>query len=47
MDIWIWLLIAILALLPKRSSERDGGFDRVRSLALLLGLLYLMTQAAG
>ncbi|HLF27576.1 MAG TPA: hypothetical protein VJG32_14675 [Anaerolineae bacterium] len=47
MDIWVWLLVAVLVLVPKRTSARDAGFDRVRSLALLLGLLYLITQTTG
>ena len=47
MDIFIWLLIAVLVLVPRKTSSHDAGFDKVRSLALLMGLLYLMTQAAG
>jgi hypothetical protein len=45
MDIWIWLLVAVLALVPKKAASGDAGFDKVRSLALLLGLLYLIAQA--
>ncbi len=45
MDIWIWLLVAVLALVPKKAASSDAGFDKVRSLALLLGLLYLIAQA--
>jgi len=47
MDIWIWLLVAVLALVPGRMASRDAGFDRVRNVALLLGVIYLVTQAAG
>lgn len=47
MDIWIWLLVAILVLVPGRAANRDAGFDRVRNVALLLGIIYLVTQAAG
>ncbi len=47
MDMWIWLVIAILALVPKRTSSSDAGFDKVRSWALLLSLLYLIAQAPG
>ena len=44
MDIWIWLLVALLVFVPKKAAS-DAAFDRVRSLALLLGLLYLIVQA--
>ncbi|HKZ87004.1 MAG TPA: hypothetical protein VJ793_25545 [Anaerolineae bacterium] len=47
MDIFLWLLIAILVLIPGKTVERAAGFDTVRSLALLLGVLYLLTQASG
>jgi len=47
MDIWIWLVVAILALVPKRAASNDAGFDKVRSWALLLSLLYLIAQAPG
>jgi hypothetical protein len=45
MDVWIWLLVAVLALLPRRAAGGDPGFDRVRSVALLFGLIYLIGQA--
>jgi len=47
MDIFIWLLVAILVLIPGKTTERAAGFDTVRSLTLLLGVLYLMSQLAG
>ncbi|HEY4690201.1 MAG TPA: hypothetical protein VIK33_12880 [Anaerolineae bacterium] len=47
MDIWIWLLVAVLLLVPKRAASTDAGFDKIRSVALLFGLLYLVMQAAG
>ena len=47
MDIFLWLLIAILVLVPGKAAERGVGFDTVRSLALLLGILYLLSQASG
>lgn len=47
MDLWIWLLVAVLVLVPRKAAVRDAAFDRVRSLALLLGLLYLITQTSG
>jgi len=47
MDVWIWFLVAMLALVPKKVSSGDAGFDRVRSVALLFGLIYLIGQTAG
>jgi hypothetical protein len=47
MEITIWLLVAVLALMPKRATSSDAGFDKVRSLALLFGLIYLVAQASG
>jgi len=47
MDIWIWLLIAVLVLTPRQVAAKDVGFEKVRSVTLLLGLLYLVGQAAG
>jgi hypothetical protein len=47
MDIFVWLLIVILALVPGKAGERGVGFDVVRSLALLLSVLYLLSQAMG
>jgi hypothetical protein len=47
MDIFVWLLVAVLTLAPRKAAARDAGFDKVRSLALLFGVLYLMAQAAG
>jgi hypothetical protein len=44
MDIWIWLLIAVLVLMPKKAASGDAGFDKIRSVALLLGLIYLISQ---
>ena len=41
MNPWIWLLVALLVLLPKGSSERAGRID-VRALALLLCVLSLV-----
>ncbi len=42
MDIWIWLLVALLVFVP---DKKVTGFDKLRSIALLLGLLYLIAQA--
>jgi len=47
MDILIWLLVAILVLMPGKAVDRAAGFDMVRSVALLLGVLYLLSQVAG
>jgi hypothetical protein len=47
MDIWLWLLVAALVLVPRKASASDPGFDRVRSTALLFGLLYLISQSSG
>jgi hypothetical protein len=47
MDIWIWLLVAMLALVPRKATTGDAGFDRVRSVALLFGLIYLIGQTSG
>lgn len=47
MDVWIWLLVVMLALLPRKAAGDDAGFDRVRSVALLFGLIYLIGQTAG
>ena len=47
MEIMIWLLVAVLVLVPKKAASDDAGFDKVRSLALLLGLIYLVAQASG
>ena len=46
MDIWTWLLIAVLVLAPRRAGG-DRAADRVRSVTLLLGLLCLLAQAVG
>jgi len=45
MDVWIWLLVVVLVFVPKKVARNDAGFDMVRSVALLLGLLYLIAQA--
>jgi hypothetical protein len=47
MEIFIWLLVAILVLAPGKNAGRDSGGDRLRSLTLLLGLIYLITQVSG
>jgi len=44
MEILIWLLVTLLTLVPKKVSSSDAGFDKVRSVALLLCLIYLMSQ---
>jgi len=44
MDIWIWLLVAVMLLVPKKAAEGDAAFDKLRSVALLLGLLFLIVQ---
>jgi len=44
MEIWMWLLVAVLLLVPRKAAGNDAGFDKVRSVALLLGLIYLIGQ---
>jgi hypothetical protein len=41
MNPWIWLLIALLVLLPKNAAERSGRID-VRAMALLFCVLSLV-----
>jgi len=44
-SLWIWLLVAVMLFVPRKASESDSGFDKLRSVALLLGLLFLIAQA--
>jgi hypothetical protein len=46
MDIWIWLLVGLLLLVPGKPETRTAGQDRVRVMALLLGLIYLVMAQA-
>ena len=29
MDIWIWLLVAVMLVVPGKASEGDASFDRL------------------
>jgi len=46
MEILIWVLVALLVFAPKGKAEPGSGNDRMRSTALLITLVYLISQAA-
>ena len=47
MEILLWLMIAVLVLTPKKAAGNAAGFDKLRSVVLLLSFMYLIGQHWG
>jgi hypothetical protein len=43
MNVWLWVLMAILIFAPKGDNEKGGRWD-LRALALLLCVIAVVTQ---